>query len=234
MSAALEVQPKDLDEYTRSAESVERALEATRSAEEVTDAATEEAAIELLGRVKATVKSAKAFRLSATEPHREATKAIDAEFKELVSPLEGAMRALEAQILAHRQREEEAARQAQREEQERVEAERKRLEENARKRQEEEDAKASAEGRAAVEQKPFEIEDARAAPPPEKTKATATGTKATVKDNWKFEVLDVDQVPDEFVVRQVDGTQVKAAIRAGKREIPGLRIYNDAGVAVSS
>jgi len=52
----------------------------------------------------------------------------------------------------------------------------------------------------------------------------------TVGETWTFEVLDEAAVPVEF--KSVDRTKVTAAIKAGIREVPGLRIFSNAKVTV--
>jgi hypothetical protein len=47
---------------------------------------------------------------------------------------------------------------------------------------------------------------------------------------WRFEVVDPAAVPREFLV--VDEVAVRAAIRGGRRDIPGLRIYDDTRISV--
>jgi len=47
---------------------------------------------------------------------------------------------------------------------------------------------------------------------------------------WTYEVIDVTSVPESYLA--VDHAEVMAAIKAGTREIPGLRIYQDQTLAV--
>lgn len=51
----------------------------------------------------------------------------------------------------------------------------------------------------------------------------------TVK-RWRYEVIDLGSVPEGYLA--VDDAEVKAAIKEGIREIPGLRIYQDESLAV--
>lgn len=66
--------------------------------------------------------------------------------------------------------------------------------------------------------------------------AQATPTKkvegVSVTEVWDFELVDTDQVPRQYLA--VDATKVKAAIKAGVREIPGLRIFSKASVRVTT
>jgi hypothetical protein len=49
------------------------------------------------------------------------------------------------------------------------------------------------------------------------------GSLATTRSSWVWEVVDVDQVPREYL--SLDEVKVNAQVRAGIREIPGLRIF---------
>lgn len=61
--------------------------------------------------------------------------------------------------------------------------------------------------------------------------AAATVPKnITVGEVWTFEVLDEAEVPVEF--KSVDSSKVNLAIKAGLRDIPGLRIFSQARVTV--
>lgn len=52
-----------------------------------------------------------------------------------------------------------------------------------------------------------------------------------VRKTWKCEVTDIDKVPKEFLVRELNNTAVLAAARAGVKEIPGVRMWQESGVA---
>lgn len=49
--------------------------------------------------------------------------------------------------------------------------------------------------------------------------------KVVYYDNWKYEIIDESLVP--IVFKSSDNKKIKAAIGAGKRELPGIRIYNE-------
>jgi hypothetical protein len=53
------------------------------------------------------------------------------------------------------------------------------------------------------------------------------GAVASLKEHWTYEVLDLEQVPREWLM--IDDRKLRAALRGedGLRDIPGLRIYND-------
>ena len=55
---------------------------------------------------------------------------------------------------------------------------------------------------------------------------TATGTSYTVK-KWKYKLIDLDKVPEEYTSIILVEKYVLQAIESGVREIPGLEIYED-------
>lgn len=59
----------------------------------------------------------------------------------------------------------------------------------------------------------------------------AYGSKAVIKEKWIHELEDIASVPLKYLT--VDAAAVKAAIKDGVREIPGLKIYDDGQVAIS-
>lgn len=69
-------------------------------------------------------------------------------------------------------------------------------------------------------QPPVEIIPTVAAP--EKTITTNTGAVSTAKV-WKFEVTDFKLVPDEF--KTIDTVALGKQVRAGRHEIPGVRVW---------
>jgi hypothetical protein len=58
------------------------------------------------------------------------------------------------------------------------------------------------------------------------------GAVASLKSNWTYEVVDIAQVPREWLM--IADRKVRAALRGedGLRDIPGLRIYNDPQIVV--
>ena len=53
-------------------------------------------------------------------------------------------------------------------------------------------------------------------------------TKTRIKDNWVYEMVDPNKVPQKFC--SPDHSKIMAAIRLGVREIPGMKIYNKGSV----
>lgn len=62
------------------------------------------------------------------------------------------------------------------------------------------------------------------------TEINQSGANASVRMVWAFDVVDLAQVPVEFVT--VNDSAVRQAIKDGTREIPGLKIYQKPTVAI--
>lgn len=54
----------------------------------------------------------------------------------------------------------------------------------------------------------------------------------TVSKVWKWELVDPSQVPSEYW--SIDASKLDAALKNGVREIPGVRVYEDARVIARS
>ena len=52
------------------------------------------------------------------------------------------------------------------------------------------------------------------------------GALTALQDRWVFEVVDITKVPTHLL--QVNDAAVRAAIKQGAREVPGIRIWNNA------
>lgn len=50
----------------------------------------------------------------------------------------------------------------------------------------------------------------------------------SVSKVWKWELVDASQIPLEYW--SIDAAKIEAAVKAGAREIPGVRVYEDARV----
>jgi hypothetical protein len=66
------------------------------------------------------------------------------------------------------------------------------------------------------------------------TPLTGGGARVSARRRWTYEMCDPDdltRVPDAY--KQLDSVAVRAAIRAGVRSIPGLRIYQEDEASVT-
>lgn len=54
------------------------------------------------------------------------------------------------------------------------------------------------------------------------------------RQNLKVEVVDIDKVPVQYLIRQLNESMAKAAHKGGMKEIPGLRFYFETSVSLGS
>lgn len=180
-------------------------------AAQVTDAASESAAVEFLGAVKKQFNAVEAKRKFIVKPLQDHVKTINDEFKRITEPLEEAESTVKRGISGWRTSEEFRER----------EEKRKRIE---------------VEGQAAVMRGDVERirelapEHAAAAAEAPRTVAAA-GAKAAFRTVTKFEVTDDWEVPADL--KSPDLRKIKAAVDAGRRDIPGIKIWVEQQVAVS-
>lgn len=168
----------------------------------ITDAAGDHAACDFILNIKAARKRADELRHWFTDPLEAQKKAIISRFKDADLPLAEAEKIVGEKHLAWDRLQREIARKKQ----ERAELVAKRKAE-----------KALAAGR----ETPVVIPLPTVAAPP-KTVRTASGS-LTTRTEWRFEVLDPTAIPAEYLTP--DLVKIGKVVRAGVREIPGLRIY---------
>jgi hypothetical protein len=150
-------------------------------------------------------------RKSLTKPLKDAAKKIEAQFKPTADLIEKADAMLRTKLLAYRQDEERKAEQA-----------RKALLDQAATATEAGDTNAAL----VLSQQAMSVGTDLA------TTSQATDGSVQVKMLWTFEVEDQAAVPLEY--HTLDTTKIRAAVRAGVREIPGVRIFQTEQVAVSA
>lgn len=61
-------------------------------------------------------------------------------------------------------------------------------------------------------------------------KISQGGENATVRMIWDFEIDDITKVPAEYIT--IDERAVRAAIKTGIREVPGLKIYQKPSITI--
>jgi sRNA-binding protein len=174
---------------------------------------------ELVKQIRAAAKAVDDAHTTAKGPYLAAGRAVDAAKNELRGPLDtakGKVEARQTQFL----REQEAIRQA--------ELRRQREEEEARRR-EEADRLASEQASNAAP-----VEDAPPPPAPEPERqvirgdygATVSGQKIWLSQVEDYEVAFI-AVANNSKVREAIDTAIKAMVRGGVHEIPGVRIWSD-------
>jgi len=150
-------------------------------------------------------------RKEYTQPINEHLKAVNEAFKTFTEPLDRADRITRDKVLAYRQ------------EQERRRQE---TEEIARMEREAAERKAALTGEPIVAPEVVEI------PPeaPDRYRAEmGTLGKATI---WKWEVVDFPLLPDRF--KMENATLIGKVVRAGEREIPGVRIWAEETLRINA
>lgn len=188
----------------------------------VSDLTSAEAATAKAKDVKELSRNAENMRTTLKEPFLKAGKLIDSEFKRVTEPCAEAEKQLKSKILVFQQEENRKAREREAE----------------LRRQAEEEALKEAEALAAqgdTREAERVIERAMDRPPVMSEARgpirSSGGAAAGIRKTWTFEVTDEKLVPRQYLV--VDEKAVKAAIAAGERSIPGIRIFEKETVAIS-
>jgi hypothetical protein len=159
--------------------------------------------VELVAAIKSKIKKLEATRKEFTADARQQIKVINDKFKMATAPLEDLEKSIKIQIKLYvEKKEREAAAEL--------------------KRQQEEEAKRLAENPEAAPSVPVVKSQ-------QNTVRTELGS-ASMKKIWKHELVDLSLVPVEYLA--LDSAKVTQAIRDGKREIPGIRIYQDTSIAI--
>lgn len=183
-------------------------LERAQSIEIVDDESDMEAA-EFLAQVKTARKRWDELRHWFTDPLETQKKRIIAKFKADDEPLEQAQKIVGNKHLVYQRVQQEAARKEQ-----------ERLRKLAEAKQARQAARAEEKG---LEAPPVVIPMPTIQAPP-KTIHTASGA-VTTRTVWKHEVVDMAALPDEYKI--ADEVKLGKVVRAGVREIPGVRIYEE-------
>jgi len=146
-------------------------------------------------------------RKEVTKPLLDRKKEIDNFAKEITAELNDAVKGLRSQILTYKQEQE-------RKRQEEL----RRIEEEKRKKEEELKAKLAAE----EEIKPEEVQEFKEIRA-EEQKLQSAPAPSGIRKQWTFELVDLNKVPHQYLM--LDEAKVKAAIKLGVRDIPGIRIF---------
>jgi hypothetical protein len=163
---------------------------------------------ELRAEIKENLKQWDATRHALTDPAEAYKKTVIGVFKTAMEPAERALAMLDRGISSFFLAQREAARKEQ-----------ERLDKLAAAKQARLEAKAEAKG----EEAPPPIIPMPVVSGPAKTTQLAGGGKVTTALVWTFEVTDAAAVPREWLI--VNEQAIGAAVRAGLRTIPGVRIF---------
>ncbi len=166
-------------------------------------------AADTLSLIKGLMDAIEQRRDEYVRPLNGHVKKINASFKVLVAPMEEANRTLRGKVVAY-QREQERIRLAK--------------EEINRKRIEAAQEEMALKGELTEPVAMVEVHE------PVKTYRSGFTTMST-RANWKWELEDLKKVPLEYLM--IDSSKVGRVVKAGTRNIPGVRIYSDQGISVS-
>lgn len=198
-----------------------------------TDAQVEEAG-KVAGEAARYVESLERQRKEFVDPLNAHVRTINSRFKAVTEPLDAAVRIVKDKIGRYWEAKRIAAEAEARRQQKVLDDQRRAQEEAARvelERQRKAAEKAAEEGRVYQARKPVPV--VPTAPVPQVVAAPQQktfGGTTQVRMRWTFEVVELSAVPVEYV--EVVGAKVRRAIADGKREIPGLRIFQTPDVAV--
>lgn len=176
---------------------------------EIVDDETDVDAAEFLAQVKTARKRVDELRHWFTDPLETQKKNIIARFKTTDAPLEQAQKIVGGKHLVYQRAQQEAARKEQ-----------ERLRKLAEGKQARQAARAEEKG---LEAPPVVIPMPTVQAPP-KTIHTASGS-VTTRTVWRHQVVDMAALPDEYKI--ADEVKLGKVVRAGVREIPGVRIYEE-------
>ena len=210
-TTAENVELQVIDQDERVQELSQSSLELLERAQsiEIVDDESDFAAAEFLAQVKTARKGWDELRHWFTDPLETQKKRIIAKFKADDEPLERAQKIVGAKHLVYQRVQQEAARKEQ-----------ERLRKLAEAKQARQAQRAEDKG---LEAPPVVIPMPTVQAPP-KTIHTASGS-VTTRTVWKHEVLDMAALPDEYKI--ADEVKLGKVVRAGVREIPGVRIYEE-------
>ena len=194
---------KALAEYDESIASMVQQADAL----EVTDEESNVLAVEMAGQIKKLNKAVEALRKKFVEEPKAYAKSVDALAKSYKDRFDRIERGLKTKIAQY---------------QSRVELERRKKEEAARQAAAEAQRKLDEEAEAAGVE-PVRL-DQMIMPEPEKVTRTGSGA-AYQRKAWTFEIEDEALIPREYLV--VDEKAIREAVKAGVRNISGVRIFEE-------
>lgn len=189
----------------------------------------ESEATEWLGMFAQSLKKAEALRLEIVGPVKKWAAGWDERFRKITRPYSEARKVIEGKLRDYRARV--------REEQLRRQQE---LEEAARLKREAEEAalngfggpvsEVAAKEEAAASEMLLEAQAAAQAVPEVASTLVGSTGAAQTSMHWTFEVVDASKVPPAYC--KPDEKLIREAVRAGVREMPGVRIYQEERFAV--
>lgn len=234
-------------DYADTVEAIEAlAAQANAAPKEIEDDAGMAPIAALVKEATALVKATEAKRVAEKEPFLKAGREIDGFFRQLTERVERIQKAMNARLATYLRAKAEAERAAREaEERARREEERRQREEADRKMREAAEAEAAnrkaeadralaaaaeADARAAAARVDTIIAaQAAAAKPAELARTRTAEGVSTLRREWVFEIDDFDAIPLDvirpYLPREAIEKAVRGFVRAGRRELPGVRIF---------
>lgn len=203
----------------------------------VADAETQKSATVSVKEIKTWAKKVEERRKELTAPLRARIEQINSIAEKISSPLTDAEKHCKTELIAY-----DKVLEVERQKQlKAIEEERKKKEQEAaiaaKKAQEQAEAAAmfgsgANETRAALvaNAEAERIKDEAAKEARRETKTIEANRVSGIREIWKYEILDSSKVPDQFWI--IDDISIGKAVRAGAREIAGVRIYSEQTLGV--
>lgn len=184
-------------------------------------------------------RKADSMRKAEKEPHLTAGREIDAFFATFTDRLDRIRKVFEAVATDYQRAKAAEARRKAEDEARRLREEEERQREIARRAEEANRAKTAAKADDRAEdaaEKAAAAEALANASAAELTRTrSASGTLATAKTEWTFEVVDLDAIPLDrlrpYLRRDDIEKAIRQFVRVGHRELPGVRIFEDVRAA---
>lgn len=215
------VVPRELESFKQVQVAIGKAREqADRIPEELADRGQLGEATDALKALRLAVKDVEAARKAEKAPYMDASRAIEADFKELAASLDGVTKSVEARMDAFEEKERKAH-------EAEVKAQEKRERERLKREQDRIDAGKPPIAPGRTRQPPA----APPPPPPTGARGTATKAKATPKKVWKYEITDESLLPEEYLTKTPNRQLIGAHVRVGT-QIPGVRAWQETERAV--
>lgn len=183
-------------------------------------------AAEFLGDLKGEIKSVEETRKTFVKPFQNATKRLNDAFKIRLEPLQKVEIQLKGKVKAYTDEQarkaDEKARLAKEEQAQREKDAAEKIK-AAEKAGDEEALKEAQEEKASIENEVVAVEAT-------KTSVRTESGLVSQRKVWKFEVVDEEKIPREFLT--IDEKKINQAIRDGAREIAGIKIFQDTQISV--
>lgn len=179
---------------------------------------------DFIKQLTACTKAAETARVGAKEPHLEASRAVDGFFKRVTEPLTAAKATIQ-QRLDFYLREKAAV------EQRRRADEAAEMEKLAKAAADRVQTDAQMNAAIAVEERAAEARQEAQAKPADMARTRGDfGAVATLRSVWTFKITELAEVPRAYLM--VNEAAIKAAVKAGARDIPGVSIYQEQSAMV--